>query len=355
MVDTNCAMTLGQADDISTLKDWLGAHVPGLGVVTRIDKFSGGQSNPTYLVTGTRRVVLRCKPPGTLLPSAHMVEREFAVMQALEGSGVPVPKVVLLARDDDSPLGRAFFVMEHLDGRIFWDPALPELAHETRAVVYDGMNAVLAALHSVDPVAVGLADFGKPGSYFARQTDRWTRQYLATADTPLADMIYLARWLADHMPGDDGQTAIVHGDFRLDNMIFESGGSRILGLLDWELSTLGHPLADLAYQCMQWRLPYDGGPQGMRGLGGLDRAALGLPDEADYVAAYCARRGIAVIGDWTFFLAFSFYRLAAILEGVVARARGGNASNPAAAMKYAGSIPVLAEMAARLTREGTET
>jgi len=332
------------------LGDWIAGHVPGVGAVRAITKFADGQSNPTFRVDAAGGTfVLRTKPPGDLLKSAHMVQREYAVMAALAGSAVPVPAMVHLVEDGAPPLGRAFFLMRHLDGRIFWDPALPGMARGERAAVYDAMNGVLAALHGVDPVAVGLGDFGKPGNYFARQTDRWTRQYLASSDTPLDDMLYLARWLADHLPADDGQVALVHGDFRLDNMIFAHDAPRVIALLDWELSTLGHPIADLAYQCMQWRLPHDGA---MRGLGGLNRAVLGLPDETEYVAAYCARRGLAGIDNWPFFLAFSFFRLAAILAGVAARARAGNASNPQTATRYGETIPVLASMAARLTREG---
>jgi aminoglycoside phosphotransferase (APT) family kinase protein len=291
--------------------------------------------------------VLRAKPPGPLLKSAHQVEREYRVMAALASTEVPVPRVLALAEDAESPIGRAFFVMEHLDGRIFWDPALPGLDPTERAAVYDAMNATLAALHSVDVAAVGLSDFGRPGNYFARQTDRWMRQYRASAPAPNPDMERLMGWLPGHVPPDDGQVALVHGDFRLDNIIFAPDAPRVIALLDWELSTLGHPLADLAYQCMQWRLPHDGG---MRGLGGLDRAALGLPSEEAYVARYCARRGLEGIGDWPFFLAFSFFRLAAILEGVVRRAHDGNASNPETARLYATAIPVLARMGCEAVR-----
>jgi len=347
---TNCAMNTGYLATPEAMGDWITAHVPGVGTVRAITKFAEGQSNPTYLVAARGgRFVLRTKPPGDLLKSAHLVEREYAVMHALAGSAVPAPPMLYLGQDKAPPLGRAFFVMGHLEGRIFWDPALPALAKPERGAVYDAMNGVLAALHSVDPAAAGLGNFGRPGNYLARQTDRWARQYAASAERPLADMEHLARWLADAMPPDDGQVALVHGDYRLDNMIFARDAPRVIGLLDWELATLGHPVADLAYQCMQWRLPHDGG---MRGLGGLDRAALGLPGEAEYVAAYCARRGLAGIDHWTFFLVFAFFRLAAILEGVVARARTGNASNPQTARRYAGTIPVLASMAARLTREG---
>jgi aminoglycoside phosphotransferase (APT) family kinase protein len=329
---------------------YLEGHVRGFSRLTGLRKFSDGQSNPTYLIEAeSGRYVLRAKPPGKLLKSAHMVEREFRVMHALHGSGVAVPQMYHLATDDASPIGRAFLVMQYLDGRIFWDPALPDLDRAERGPIYDAMNATLAALHSVDVKAVGLGDFGKPGNYFARQTDRWTHQYRASVLEERPEVDRLIAWLEEHMPADDGQVALVHGDYRLDNMIFAPDAPRVIALLDWELSTLGHPLADLAYQCMQWRLPH---AAGMRGLGGLDRSALGLPTEAEYVAAYCARRGIERIGNWPFYLAFAFFRLAAILEGVVRRAHDGNASNPKTARKYATAIPLLARAALDVTREG---
>jgi len=328
----------------------LAQHVKGFHGLRAVRKFADGQSNPTFLIEAdSGRYVLRAKPAGALLKSAHMVEREYRVMAALAGTDVPVPQVFYLAPDDHSPIGRAFFIMEHLEGRIFWDPALPEIPRETRAGIYDAMNETLAALHSVDVAKSGLSDFGKPGNYFARQTDRWSGQYRASALTPSRDMEALIAWLQENMPQDDGQVSLVHGDYRLDNMIFAPDAPRVIGLLDWELSTLGHPLADIAYQCMQWRLPYDAG---MRGLGGLDHAALGLPGEEEYVAAYCARRGIDGIDNWSFYLAFAFFRLAAILEGVVRRAHDGNASNPETARQYATAIPVLARLALEVTGEG---
>jgi aminoglycoside phosphotransferase (APT) family kinase protein len=325
-----------------TLEAWLTARVPGFAGLQEVGKFGHGQSNPTFLLRAVSgRYVLRAKPPGVLLPSAHQVEREYRVMAALQGTAVPVPEVLALARDDDSPLGRAFFVMRFLDGRIFQDPSLPGMAPEERTAIYDAMNATLAALHRLDPGAVGLGDFGKPGNYFARQTDRWTRQYRAAEPQPLADMERLADWLAAHVPPDDGQVALVHGDFRLDNMIFHPAEPRVIGLIDWELATLGHPLADLAYQVAQWGLPRDGG---LPGLGGLDRAALGLPSDDAYVAAYCARRGVPVPVGWGFYLAFALFRIAAILQGVVRRAGEGNASNPETGRRYAALVPLLARM-----------
>lgn len=343
---------MGLETDISVaeIAEYLADHAPDIGVPQRLKKFAQGQSNPTYLLTTSEaQFVLRAKPAGKLLKSAHQVEREFRVMQALADTDVPVPRMVHLASDEVSPLGRGFFLMEHVAGRIFFDPAMECEDSAERAGVYDAMNEVLARLHSVAPKAIGLGDYGKPGNYFTRQTERWHGQYLASRQSPNADMDYIAAWLTDNLPPDDGQVALVHGDFRLDNMIVAPDGPEIVALLDWELSTLGHPLADLAYQCMQWRLPHQGG---MHGLGGLDRASLGLPEEAEYVACYAQRRGIATPEHWTPLLVFCFFRLAAILEGVVRRAADGNASNPEGARRYARAIPVLAEMAVKIIKEG---
>ena len=336
-------MIAGLDIEMRDLDDWLSRHVAGFSGLRKVVKFDTGQSNPTYRIDAASGCyVLRAKPPGKLLKSAHMVEREYRVMAALFNSAVPVPRMYCLAENCQSPIGRAFFVMEYLPGRIFWDPALPELEASERAEVYGAMNATLAALHGVDLAAAGLSDFGKPGNYFARQFERWSAQYRASALVANADMVRTMDWLAANLPPDDGQVALVHGDFRLDNMIFHAFEPRVIGLLDWELSTLGHPLADLAYQCSQWRLPHVGG---MRGLGGLDRAALGLPSEADYVAVYLRRRGLERIDNWQFYTAFSFFRIAAILAGVVRRAHDGNASNPESARGYADAIPVLAAKA----------
>ena len=267
-------------------------------------------------------------------------------MAALANSNVPVPKMLHLA-GDDNPIGRMFFVMNFLDGRIFWDPALPELgegeaANKERAAILDAMNETLAALHSVNVNDVGLSEFGRPGNYFARQTDRWAKQFRASELTPQPRVHVVIKWLEDNMPADDGEVAIVHGDYRMDNMIFAKDEPKVIALLDWELSTLGHPLADLAYQCMQWRLPHQGG---MRGLGGIDRAAIGIPSEEEYVARYCQRRGIDKIDNWSFYLVFCMFRLTAILQGVAARAEGGNASNPERARQMAAAVPLLAQAA----------
>lgn len=333
--------------DDEALAPWLQANIPGFEELHEIRKFDTGQSNPTYLIVAeSGRYVLRAKPPGELLKSAHQVDREYRVMKALQDTAVPVPRVIALCGDEHSPIGRMFFVMEFLDGRIFWDPALHELvgndANRLRGEIYDSMNAALAALHEVDVAAAGLSDFGVPGNYFERQFGRWSKQYAASEIDRNEDIHQLMDWLAKRMPPDDGQVALVHGDFRLDNMIFAKDSARILGVLDWELSTLGHPLADLAYQCMQWRLPHQGG---FRGLGGIDRKTLGLPTEEEYVAAYCRRRGVSGIDNWSFYLAFNFFRLAAILQGVYKRSVDGNASNPEKARAYGAAVPQMGRMA----------
>jgi len=332
--------------DQTALAPYLEAHIPGFARLSAIEKFKSGQSNPTYLLTAASgRYVLRAKPPGQLLKSAHQVDREFTVMKALAGTAVPVPAMLHLSAED-SPIGRMFYVMDFLDGRIFWDPAVPEAAgNDERAALYDAMNATLAALHDVDVEAVGLGDFGKPGNYFERQLGRWTSQYRASETGTVADMDRLIAWLETHMPADDGRKSLVHGDYRLDNMIFALGEPKVLAVLDWELSTLGHPFADIAYQCMQWRLPH---ASGFRGLGGVDRAALGLPSEEAYIAAYCRRRGLAGIDNWSFFLAFSFFRLAAICQGVYKRALDGNASNPEKAKTYGEAVKLLSHLAGKL-------
>lgn len=337
------------------LLPYLAENIANFGRPEKLEKFSGGQSNPTYkITTETGRFVLRAKPPGELLKSAHQVDREYRVMKALEGTRVPVPKMLHLA-DENSPIDRMFFVMEYLDGRILWDPALSEIAEDDnaqRAQIYDAMNAALAALHSVNPDTVGLADFGVPGNYFSRQLSRWTKQYHASEIDRHEDMHALIKWLEDNMPEDDGQISLVHGDYRLDNMVFASDSAEILGILDWELSTLGHPLADLAYQCMQWRLPNAGS---FRGLAGIDRKKLGIPTEREYVSAYCNRRNISEIENWSFYVAFSFFRLGAILQGVYKRSVDGNASNPEKAKLYGAAVPVLSQMAMTMIRDENQS
>lgn len=287
----------------------------------QLSQMRGGQSNPTFLVTTDGgEYVLRKQPPGELLPSAHAVDREYRVIEALSKTDVPVPRAVLFC-DDRTVIGTPFYLMERLRGRIFWEPTLPELPRETRAGIYEGMADALARLHMADWQAIGLDGFGRPGNYFARQIGRWSRQWEGsrTRDNPAIDR--LAEWLPRHVPESD-ETAICHGDFRLDNMIFDAGEPRVIGILDWELSTLGHPLADLAYNCIPFNVP----PEAFRGMGGLDLAALGIPDQAAYVAAYQRRTG-RTDAITPFHLAFSLFRIAVILEGVLARAKQGNASS----------------------------
>ncbi len=336
--------------DEATLVPYLEEHIPGFAGFEAIRKFNAGQSNPTYMVEArSGRYVLRAKPPGQLLKSAHQVDREYRVMAALKDTGVPVPHVLHLS-GEDSPIGRMFYVMAYVEGRIFWDPALPEAASaQERAALYDAMNDVLAALHDVDVAAVGLADFGRPGSYFERQLTRWSGQYRASETARVETMERLIDWLEKNIVADDGRVSLVHGDYRLDNMIFAPDRPAVIAVLDWELSTLGHPFADLSYQCMQWRLPHE---SGFRGLGGLDRSALGLPTEAEYVARYCQRRGLDGVPDWTFHLAFSFFRLAAICQGVYKRALDGNASNPEKAKTYGDAVRLLAGLACEAIDEG---
>lgn len=336
--------------DLAALAPYLEANIPGFSELAAIEKFKSGQSNPTYLLTAASgRYVLRAKPAGELLKSAHQVDREFKVMSALAGTAVPVPAMLHLSAED-SPIGRMFYIMDFVEGRIFWDPALPQARdNDERAALYDAMNETLAALHDVNVEAVGLTDFGRPGSYFQRQLARWTSQYRASETGAIADMDRLIAWLETHMPADDGLISLVHGDYRLDNLIFAPDQPKVIAVLDWELSTTGHPLADLAYQCMQWRLPH---ASGFRGLGGLDRQELGLPSEEAYVASYCRRRGLTGVGDWTFFLAFSFFRLAAICQGVYKRALDGNASNPEKARTYGEAVMLLARLGAELIVSG---
>jgi aminoglycoside phosphotransferase (APT) family kinase protein len=329
-------------EDTSSLDAWASAEVSGYAGPSAARKFPTGQSNPTYLITTpAARYVLRRKPPGKLLKSAHMVEREYRVLKALEVSDFPAPRALALC-EDEAVAGSVFYLMSHVEGRIFWDPAMPDSTREERAGVYDAMNEALARLHAIDVAAAGLADYGKPGNYFARQLQRWSEQYRASETSEIADMNRLIEWLGAHTPADDGRVALVHGDWRIDNMIFAADAPRLLAVLDWELSTLGHPFADLAYQCMQWRLPNAGD---FRGLGGLDGAALGIPDEAAYVAAYCRRAGLSGVPDWTFLIAFSFFRIAAIVQGVYKRSLDGNASNPDRARKMGAAVPLMARLA----------
>ncbi|MFN7572518.1 MAG: phosphotransferase [Betaproteobacteria bacterium] len=312
--------------DSARLAAHLERHLPGFAGPLTVKQFQGGQSNPTYLLTtDTGSWVMRSKPGpvAKLLPSAHAIEREFHVMRALAAQDIPVPATALLC-EDEAVIGRAFYVMEHVQGRIFWDPRLPDLTPAERAVLYDEMIRVLAALHRVDVERAGLADYGRAGNYFERQIGRWSKQYRASETEAIAAMDRLIDWLPAHLPPGE-ETTVVHGDYRLDNLIFHPTEPRVLAILDWELSTLGHPLADFSYHCMAWHIP----PGAFRGMAGVDLAALGIPSEAEYVARYCERTGRAPIaaGDWNFYLAYNLFRIAAILQGVYKRATEGLASS----------------------------
>jgi aminoglycoside phosphotransferase (APT) family kinase protein len=329
------------AFDTARLASWLEANVEPLAGPLEVAQFKGGQSNPTYLLSaGEQRYVLRRKPPGKLLQSAHAVDREYRVIRALSGTEVPVARARALC-EDDAVIGTAFYVMEYVTGRVFWDPALPGLEVAERSRVHDALNRVIAALHSVDPVAAGLADFGKTGEYIARQVARWSRQYQASETEKIEAMDNLIGWLPGNIPAGD-ETRIVHGDYRIDNVIFDPIEPRIRAVIDWELSTLGHPLADFAYHCMVWRIP----PGIFRGLAGLDFATLGVPGEREYVATYCRRTGRDGIAerDWEYYMAYNLFRIAAIAQGVMARALQGNASS-AEALQTGRAARPLAELA----------
>lgn len=328
--------------DEQRLSRYLERNIDGFKGPLVARKFVGGQSNPTFkLEAASGDYVLRRQPPGVLLKSAHAVDREYRVLSALADTDVPVAHVYHLCEDRDV-IGSMFYVMEFCVGDIHWDSALEALndnAQRTR--FYDQMNRVLVAIHSVDLQAVGLQDFGRPGNYFQRQYDRWSSQYRASELTPIPEMHELISWLGDNLPEDDGRITLVHGDYRLDNLMFCPKNSTVRAVLDWELSTLGHPYADLAYQCMGMRLPAETAKGSSSGLLGVDVAALGIPSEAAYVAAYSERMGIGTIDNWNFYIAFSFFRIAAICQGVVKRAVEGNASN-ANAMSMAERVRPLA-------------
>lgn len=317
------------AFDTAALQEWLQAHLPGFRGPLTVEMFKGGQSNPTYkLITPERAYVMRAKPGpvAKLLPSAHAIEREFRVMSALHGTDVPVARMHVLC-EDESLIGRAFYVMECVDGHVMWDQALPDMTREQRGAIYNEMNRVMAALHTVDPMAIGLETYGKPGNYFERQIGRWSKQYVASVTQPIAEMDRLMAWLPDNIPAmarDASMVSVVHGDYRLDNLMFHATEPRVLAVLDWELSTLGHPLADLANQCMAWMLPRD---SSMKGLAGVDRKSLGIPTDEEYIARYCERTGRDGIDNWNFYLVFSLFRLAAIVQGIKKRAQIGTASS----------------------------
>ena len=331
--------------DEAALARWMTEHVDGFAGPLTVEQFKGGQSNPTYrLSTPGARYVLRRKPPGPLLKGAHDVLREARVLTALGNTPVPVAPIHGVC-DDDSVIGTSFYIMSMVEGRVFWDATFPDVPRDDRAAYFDAMNATLAELHRVDHERIGLGDYGRPGNYFARQIGRWSKQYLDDADAGRdADMDALVEWLPTRIPAGD-KTSIVHGDFRCDNMIFHPTEPRVLAVLDWELSTLGHPLADFAYHAMMYRMP----PDIVAGLAGADLAALGIPPEQDYVAAYCTRTGRDGIADYDYYVAFNFFRLAAIFHGIKGRVIRGTAAS-AHARERAESFPRLA----RLAREAME-
>lgn len=338
--------SLPETLDTSGLAQYLSANLDDFAGPVVASKFDKGQSNPTYLLeAASGKYVLRRRPPGELLKSAHAVDREYRVVKALADTDVPVAQVYHLC-EDESVLGSIFYVMEYINGRSFRDPGLTESSSAERSSIYNAMSVALAAIHDVDIDKVGLSDFGRPGNYFARQVNRWSKQYKATETESIDAMDHLITWLAENMPDDDGQVSLVHGDYRLDNIIFHPQQAVALAVIDWELSTLGHPYADLAYQCMQWRTPYE--EDGLLfGLGALDRSSLGIPTEEEYVEQYCRRRGLDSIDNWNFYLVFSFFKLAGILQGVYKRGLEGNASNEKARL-YGSVVAPLAEMAVAL-------
>lgn len=329
--------------DVAALDAYLRRHVAGYPAgALAVEQFKGGQSNPTFkLSIAGQHYVLRTKPApaAKLLPSAHAIEREFRVMDALQKAGFPAPRQYLLCTDENV-IGRAFYLMECVEGRVLWDQALPGMTPAERVAIYDEMNRVIARLHTIDYAAIGLADYGKPGNYFARQIERWSKQYLASQTEPIAAMDQLIAWLPQHIPpGED--TTIVHGDFRLDNLLFHPTEPRILAVLDWELSTLGHPFADFSYHCMSWHIA----PGQFRGIAGLDLAALGIPSQQQYIARYAERTGKAIRPqDFNFYLAFNMFRLASIMQGIMKRHVDGTAASAKALESGAMARP-MAELA----------
>jgi aminoglycoside phosphotransferase (APT) family kinase protein len=342
------------AFDVGALQQYLQDQMPGFTGPLTVEQFKGGQSNPTYkLLTPGGAYVMRTKPgpAAKLLPSAHAVDREYRVMKGLAGTDVPVAQMHVLC-EDEAVIGRAFYVMQFMDGRVLWDQALPGMTATQRGQIYDEMNRVMSALHKVDVTATGLADYGKPGNYFERQIGRWSKQYLASATEVIQEMDRLIDWLPAHMPAtalDSSKVGVVHGDYRLDNLVFHKTQPRIIAVLDWELSTLGHPLADFSYHCMAWHIP----PGVFRGIGGLDHAALGIPSESDYVKRYCDRTQIAqpdaLAADWNFYLAYNLFRMASIMQGIAKRVVDGTAASEQARANGA-AARTLAEMAWRFAQ-----
>ncbi len=352
---TSPAMQTTHHVDIASLTAWLGQHLPGFEGPISLKAFKGGQSNPTYqLITPKKNYVMRTKPGpvAKLLPSAHAIEREFKVMQGLHGTEVPVPQMHVLC-EDESIIGRAFYVMEFVQGRVLWDQTLPGMSNAERSAIYDEMNRVIAALHTVQFAQRGLESYGRPGNYFERQIGRWSKQYIASITQPIDEMDKLMAWLPANMPTsakDDSKVSIVHGDYRLDNLMFHPTEPRVLAVLDWELSTLGHPLADFSYLCMGWHIP----PGTFRGIGGVDIAALGIPSESENIHRYCDRTGLAtpaeLKADWNFYLAYNMFRIAAILQGIAKRVEAGTASSDEAKANGAGARP-MAELAWKFAQQ----
>ena len=355
--DTPSAQPMPSAHSVDTtaLTAWLSAHLTGFQGPISLEMFKGGQSNPTYqLITPTKSYVMRTKPGpvAKLLPSAHAIEREFKVMQGLHGTDVPVPQMHVLC-EDESIIGRAFYVMAFVQGRVLWDQTLPSMSNVERGAIYDEMNRVIAALHTVKFAERGLENYGRPGNYFERQIGRWSKQYLASVTRPIPEMDQLMAWLPANMPAsakDESKVSIVHGDYRLDNLMFHPTEPRVLAVLDWELSTLGHPLADFSYLCMGWHIP----PGTFRGIGGVDISALGIPNETDYIHRYCDRTGLAtpadLKADWNFYLAYNMFRIAAILQGIAKRVEAGTASSDQAKANGAAARP-MAELAWKFAQQ----
>lgn len=327
--------------DEASLEQWLGDHVAAFRGPIRVSQFKGGQSNPTYRIDAASGVyVLRRKPPGKLLPGAHAVDREYRVLAALGGRGFPVPRVHALC-DDDSIIGTPFYVMDLIEGRIFWEAQLPGVHRDERAACFDAMNARIAALHGFDPNEIGLSDYGKPTAFVERQVARWSRQYVGDSDAGRLDVMdRLVGWLEQHLPPDSGRSSVVHGDFRCDNMIFDERRPAVRAVLDWELSTIGDPAADFTYHLLMYRMPYDL----FAGLGGMDLAELGIPSEEAYVAAYCARTGRDHLPNKDYLIVFCLFRLAAIIHGIKGRIARGTASS-AHAVQMVEKLQPLADLA----------
>ena len=329
--------------DVKKLEAYLAERIDGFQTPLEVRQFKGGQSNPTYqLITPNRKYVLRRKPPGKLLPSAHAVDREYRAIAALHPTGFPVAKPYLLC-EDESVIGTIFYVMDCVEGRIYWGPLLPDCSPKERHTIYEAMNETLARLHSLDYEKLGLGDFGKPGAYIARQISRWTKQYQLSETETIWEMDKLIEWLPAHLPPQE-RSSIVHGDYRLDNMILHPTEPRVLAVLDWELCTIGDPMADFTYHLMQWQMPSGGTSGGTATLLGADLKALGIPSMEEYVAMYCRNSGRATVPNMDYYAAYNFFRLAGILQGIVGRVRDGTAANVNAASN-ADAVRPLAQRA----------